>query len=210
MLKKRVDLINKWIMENPHVTDPNLYEIGELYIELGKEAAQHDVKNSPNKYPSDENLIQTYQGMSKMEMARKLDFESLRDGKNDLFQIGDPIIGLLNELRMRACIGEYIELKDNPKANEIKENLIKKLLSTGLYIKQLERDYPETIYDNELEMEEIEEMYQIYMTEFEKTHYSQGDMIGKPQFGYEMEPVMEMIREKYNYMEKENNPPKSR
>jgi len=197
MLKDKIKGINKWIEENPNISDPNLYEMAELYIEIGKEAYAQNVADTENKYPIDEDLQTAYEGMSQMSALRKLDFLSLRDNQNELVTIDDPIISLLDELSMRAQIGEYQPLNDQPKAQFLKENLLKKLLSVGLHIRQLERDNSDAFYDNVEEMAELETMYRIYMEEFEKMNYRSGDLEGKPQFGYEMEPVMEMIRQKY-------------
>ncbi len=197
MLKDKIKGINKWIEENPNISDPNLYEMTELYIEIGKEAYAQNVADTENKYPIDEDLQTAYEGMSQMSALRKLDFLSLRDNQNELVTIDDPIISLLDELSMRAQIGEYQPLNDQPKAQFLKENLLKKLLSVGLHIRQLERDNSDAFYDNVEEMAELETIYRIYMEKFEKMNYRSGDLEGKPQFGYEMEPVMEMIRQKY-------------
>lgn len=204
-LKDRIKNVNKWIVENPNVIDPNMYEITELCIELGKEAALQKVADTDNKYPTDPDLMEAYQGMTEMIHLRKLDFLSLRDSKNELFSIDDPMIKLLNELIYKTQIGEYFSLDEMPMAKELKEKLLKKLMGVGLYIKQQERDNPNYSYDNEAEMNELEEMYQIYMTKFEKTNYLEGDQVGMPQFGYQMQPVMTGIRKKYQPITLESN-----
>lgn len=191
-LLNRVNGINKWIEENPNVTDPNMYEIMDCTIELGKLSAEAKVGDMPNKYPPEGELRDTRVAVSKMVNSR-LSHETLKDN-NSLVHYGSPLYDLFSEVNMRCLLGEY----NNPQgiAGENKKELLCKLSGIGLFIEQQKRSISkgediDKIYNNEDEFSRLKSLYEDYMSQ------------EHPQSDRQIKGMFESIEKEYNLSKEE-------
>ena len=197
MLKEKIKSIRTWMEMNHKEKAPNMNEIVGLYIELGKEAVKRNVAGEASKYPTDMDLIDAYYEMDLLINNRRLDPVSIGEVKNSLFTLDDPLITLLYEIRRVTLTGAYITFEERPKAQHLKDTLLKKIMTVGTYLRQQERDKNEEVtYDNIDEMTELEALYEIYMTRFKTTDTNREETV--PQFGFQMRPVMNEIRDKFD------------
>lgn len=185
-LLKRIKGINKWIVENPDVKDPNMFEIMDCTVELGKLARSAGVGDLPGKYPQEGELLELYKAHSEM-VNHRLSFEEVGN-PNSLVYYEKPLYELFSEILMRSKIGEYHDLEGL--AGQNKKELLCRLAGVGLYIEQQKRavkngEHIEKIYDNEAEFQRIKALYEDYML--------------KPQQAYEqIKNMFESIEKEYN------------
>lgn len=177
ILLSRLRGINKWISENPEITDPNMYEITDMTLKLGKIAAKEKVGDMDGKYPKEgTELYDLYKEYQKMIYSR---FD-LNKGKqiNPLFDRDSEVYKMFLELNMRAQLGEQ------PDYSEEEQEMFRKIAAVGNFIEQQKRDKAERIYDNSFEYDQIQSMY-------EKFRGTRGYMIK------EVEAMMNKITKEY-------------
>lgn len=185
-LLNRIKGINKWIVETPEITDPNMFEIMECTVELGKIARAAGVGDLPGKYPQEGELLELYKVHSDMVNYR-ISFEEVSN-PNSLVYYKKPLYELFSEILMRSKIGEYHDLEGI--AGQNKKELLCRLAGVGLYIEQQKRAVKNgeiigKIYDNKDEFERIKALYEDYMS--------------KPQQAFEqVKNMFEAIEKEYN------------
>lgn len=191
-LLERIEGINRWIEENPNVKDPNMYEIMDCTVELGKLARKANVGDMPGKYPEEGELQDTYKAYRNM-VNHRISHEVLSN-PDSLVNYKSELYGLFCEINMRCQMGEYIDPEGM--AGQNKKELLCRLSGVGLFIEQQKHAINngqniEKIYDNESEFERIKSLYQDYMSQ------------EHPQSSNQITSLFESIEKEYNFS-KEN------
>ena len=145
-LKDRIQGINKWISENPDVTDPNMYEMIDCMTSVGVVAREENIANKPGKFPEQgSELYEIYKEWYKMHKSR-MSKELVNDPKYPA-NVNTDLYKYYSELNMICCTGELPLPEEESKREEYLECL-KKIGSVSLYINQQERDNSNYTYDN--------------------------------------------------------------
>ncbi len=156
--------INNWIEQNPNVTEPNMYEIMNATIELGKIARQESVAKMDGKYPSEgTDLYALYQEYEKM-VEKRIPHEVLSD-ENSTVRYGTELGELYLQTAQICKTGDYYE---DAEIGGAKQQLMCRLAGVGLFIEQQKKAKAEIVYDNEREMQELNALMQI--VEEKETH----------------------------------------
>ena len=144
----KVQNINKWIKENPNVSDANMWEIMNYLTELGwilsdlrKGSQEYETNVLPSSIEALNNEIKF------MLLSRK---EYLNDFTNFL-----GIKALWEDYLKKVFTGN-IEYNNSEIDNQVKELLCKEM-GVLCYIYGVKRNEPDYLYDNKLEFEEMEE-----------------------------------------------------
>ena len=141
--------INKWIEENPDVTEPNMYEMIDCVTQLGIIAKEEGIAERPNKFPEPgSDLAGLYAEWNKMYRARL----SLDKAQNPDFSVNKNtnLYAYFTDLNMKCCTGEFRYPKDTEQRKEFLE-CVRKIGSINLYINQQRAQNPDFIYDNQIE-----------------------------------------------------------
>ena len=144
----KVQNINKWIKENPNVSDANMWEIMNYLTELGwilsdlrKGSQEYETNVLPSSIEALNNEIKF------MLLSRK---EYLNDFTNFL-----GIKALWEDYLKKVFTGN-IEYNNSEIDNQVKELLCKEM-GVLCYIYGVKRNEPDYLYDNKLEFEEMKE-----------------------------------------------------
>ena len=144
----KVQNINKWIKENPNVSDANMWEIMNYLTELGwilsdlrKGSQEYEINVLPSSIETLNNEIKF------MLLSRK---EYLNDFTNFL-----GIKALWEDYLKKVFTGN-IEYNNSEIDNQVKELLCKEM-GVLCYIYGVKRNEPDYLYDNKLEFEEMKE-----------------------------------------------------
>ena len=144
----KVQNINKWIKENPNVSDANMWEIMNYLTELGwilsdlrKGSQEYETNVLPSSIEALNNEIKF------MLLSRK---EYLNDFTNFL-----GIKALWEDYLKKVFTGN-IEYNNSEIDNQLKELLCKEM-GVLCYIYGVKRNEPDYLYDNKLEFEEMKE-----------------------------------------------------
>ncbi|MCX8074917.1 MAG: hypothetical protein N2749_04960 [Clostridia bacterium] len=177
-LLDRLKEINKWIEENPSITDPDMYVIMECTVELGEMANKAKVFNMPDKYPVSGELKEIYCEYNKM-LEYRLPERNVIDSKNSLMSYGSPLHKLFMEVSIRSQLGEYKDLLGVSGYN--KKKLLCKLVEIALGIEKRKRDREviftgavlthqekNPLYNNKEEFDKLTVLYLDYI--FENSH----------------------------------------
>ena len=163
-LLNRMRGINGWISENPHITEPNMYEMIGCITELGIFARKDGVAQKPNKFPeSGSGLAELYAEWNKMYRAR-LAWDKVQS-TNFSVNKKTNLYAYFTDLNMRCCIGEFRfpgmtvieeELTVEERAELLKQRnefleCVKKIGSVSLYINQQRLQNPNFVYYNQEE-----------------------------------------------------------
>lgn len=179
-LSDRINGINNWMEDksNKAIKDPNMFEIMDCTVELGK-LAEHGKDSEEYK--------KAYEQYEKM-IGHRLP-ENVMQDQNSLVHNGSELGELFNEVSSKAKSGEYKDLKGLDGQN--KKELLCRLSSVGLYIEQqkkkLENGENVKTYDNEQEFERIQLLYEDYISKDTK------DI----QFGDKITGMFESIQKEY-------------
>ena len=144
----KVQNINKWIKENPNVSDANMWEIMNYLTELGWILS--DLRKGSQEYETNvlPSSIETLNNEIKfMLLSRK---EYLNDFTNFL-----GIKALWEDYLKKVFTGN-IEYNNSEIDNQVKELLCKEM-GVLCYIYGVKRNEPDYLYDNKLEFEEMKE-----------------------------------------------------
>lgn len=189
---ERFKKITERIEANPQVTDPNMYEIMDCVIELGKVFAEHTKPNNSKEY---RNLISCCEEFSKI-VNYMIPITILND-KDSLVHFSTPLYKLYKVVSGSCISSEYV----NPAGYRgiMKKDLLCGLAGTGLFIEQQLRDLRKgklisKIYDNKNEFEKLKAMYDEYMLDEEYV----------PQYKKEVAALFNYIEEQYNLSTKES------
>ena len=160
--------INKWIEENPDVTEPNMYELIDCVTELGVIARKEGIGKNENKFPEpNSDLVPLYREWNKMYKSR-VSLDRARDPKFSV-NVKTKLYEYFSDLNMRCCIGEFrfpgmdideTKLNEEDRAKLLFEReecleAIKKIGSISLYINQEKMHNPDFVYDNKSEYESL-------------------------------------------------------
>ena len=147
--------INKWIGENPEVTDPNMYQMIDCMTSIGVIASYEGIKDKPKQLPDEgTELFEIYREYYKMHKSR-MSREKVED-LNHPANVNSDLYKYYYELFDKCFSGNLDLPKDKSKIEEYLECL-KKIGSVSLFINQQERDNPSYTYDNYNEAKWINE-----------------------------------------------------
>lgn len=183
-LAARTKGINTWIKQNPHITDPNAYEITDCNVTLAEIlgtfqtiATKEVSANTLSSYPE---IIDCYNQITEMDQ--------LRDTKNHPFFQSEEAKKLYEAVKQSQSMMNY-EVPENMETRRIKKELLCKSMSVPFYIWQVHRTEPEYEYDNINEFNGMKDMLDIYKQE------------GNTQFVPEIEGLFQVIEKNYKYSE---------
>ena len=152
-LLNRMKNINKWIEENPEVTEPNMYEMIDCVTQLGIIARTEGVADMPNKFPEQgSELAELYSEWNKMYKAR-VSWDKVQD-ENFSVNKNTKLYAYFTDLNMRCCTGEFRYPEDEIERAKFLE-CTRKIGSVSLYINQQKLQDPNFEYDNEAEYKGI-------------------------------------------------------
>lgn len=205
-LISRINGINNWIKSNPNITDPNMNEIMDCLFELGMVISLARKFYDEVGYPFDEEGNQyTHYSIVKFDenvAACNNAFNDMRTlrikGMKDFFRT-EGYLGAFNmmlEAIYRAQVGEFDTSLDEDTL-AIKKEVFCKAVSILYYIWQRRRNEPTYQHDNINEINALIGMYQAYKDKVGiqvVTHYENGSCYKGPQFGEEIENLIECIK----------------
>lgn len=172
-LNNKMEGINNWIRNNPHITDPNVYEIMDCNVQYAECISRLNTYYKENGYPE----IETKEGT---RVATKYDLPTLHPSIGDCFfklvemenlrkVTTHPFLtqpepnSLLCSIKASAMAAEY-EIPNDPAIARIKRETICKSMSVPFYIWQVKRTEPDYQYDNQEEFSQMQEMFDLYKT----------------------------------------------
>lgn len=192
-LEGRISGINKWIKENPLVTDPNAYEITDCNVSFAECLAEYkkqlgeEVANSPQissfangKIMNLSEVKKISEGIDEMEKLRGIAHHEffLTPEANALF------CGIKESIRRL----DY-QIPETEEMQRTKKELLCKSMSVPFYIWQVQRTEPEYQYDNVEEFSKMKANLDLYKKE------------GNTQFVPEIESLFRVIEQNYKYKE---------
>jgi hypothetical protein len=189
---ERFKKINEWIESNPQVTDPNMYEIMDCAVELGKEFIKYKTPNNSKEYKE---LLECYKEFEKM-VSYSLPITVLED-KDSLVRFGTPLYELYKVVSESCTSSEYISPYGSK--GDMKKDLLCNLVGVGMFIEKQLRDLRKgnlisKIYDDEGEFEKIKKMYIKYMLDIDYA----------PQYKQEVAALFNYIEKQYKLSTKQN------
>lgn len=161
-LTDRVTGINRWIKQNPQITDPNAYEIMDCNVQFAEcisELGQcYNQSNDKDQLAQELELTRPsmeacYNQLGEMDM--------LRDIEHHPFFQSPEAKDLYGSLLETQASGSY-ELPQTAEDRQLKRELLCKSMSVPFYIWQVRRNEPDYQYDNAGEYQQMQEMLTIY------------------------------------------------
>lgn len=161
-----------WIKDNPHITDPNAYEIIDCNVELAEIMSELGSYYDEHGYPTltrDGTTLQqaTYRKLPVLHPSLQPCFfgiwkmEELRDITHHPFFTTKEANDMICKLKLHQMQGTYT-LPATEEDRRIKRELICKSMSVPFYIWQVQRTEPNYKYDNQTEFDTMKEMFGLY------------------------------------------------
>ena len=200
-LNNKMEGVNNWIKSNPHVTDPNVYEIMDCNVQYAECISMLNMYYQKNSYPE----IQTEKGTRKATkhdlptlhpsletcFFKLVEMENLRNVNSHPFFIQPEPNQLLCSIKTSAMEAEY-QIPSDPDIAKIKRETICKSMSVPFYIWQEKRKNPHYQYDNQNEFTSMQEMFDLYKT-------TALEKIGTCQYSEEIKSLFDKIDKDYKY-----------